>query len=171
MIDFFRIVFLKIIQFYKIFYTLIIKPLFSLLGLMALYIKLVQVSNSLEWLNRLNYDASVFIECWNNYTYIINFLGLANNIAGLYGLQPNEERQAFFINHRIHEYDFIHSLIFKYFQNNQFYKGCWNLTLYTIGIDYKDLIEIFWETVYGECPDIYDDDDDDNDSLDGILVL
>jgi len=140
----------KIIQFYKIFYTLIIKPLFSLLGLMALYIKLVQVSTSLEWLNRLNYDTSVFIECWNNYTYIINFLGLANNIAGLYGLQPSEGRQAFFINHRIHEYDFIYALLAEYFQNNQFYKGCWNLTLYTIGIDYKDLIEIFWETVYGE---------------------
>ena len=77
------------------------------MGLIALYIKLLQVSASLAWLNRLNYDASVFIEYWNHFSYIIGFLGLANNIAGLYGLSPSEERQTFFINHRIHEYDFL----------------------------------------------------------------
>ncbi|CAG8522034.1 9304_t:CDS:1 [Funneliformis mosseae] len=138
----------KVVLIYKLFYTFIVKPIFSLLGLMALYIKLLQVSTSLEWLNRLNYDTSVFVESWNNYNYILNFLGLANNIAGLYGLQPHEERQAFFVNHKIFEFDFVYSLL-EHFQENQFYKGYWNLTLYAVGIDYKDLIEIFWEEVYG----------------------
>ena len=31
------------------------------------------------------------------------------------------------------------------------------VALYAVGIDHKDLIEIFWEAVYGEFPDIYDD--------------
>ncbi|CAI2182535.1 2666_t:CDS:1 [Funneliformis geosporum] len=139
----------KFVLIYKLFYTFIVKPIFSLLGLMALYIKLIQVSTSLEWLNRLNY-ASLFVESWNHYTYLLNFLGLANNIAGLYGLQPNEERQAFFDIHKIHEYDFVYSLID---QKKQFYKRYWNLTLYAVGIDYKDLIEIFWDEVYGPDDD------------------
>ena len=65
----------------------------------------------------------------------------------------------FFINHRIHEYDFVYTLLTKYSQNNQMFKGYWNIALYSVGIDYKDLNDFFWEIVYDESPDIYDYDD------------
>ncbi|CAG8641610.1 4043_t:CDS:2, partial [Cetraspora pellucida] len=121
---------------YKLFYAIIARPTFLVLGLVALYIKLLLVSRSLAWIQQLTFDLpTVWKSLVDNPFYLITFLGLANNIAALYGIPSTEERQAFFENHRIHEYDFINALMHEFVKQNRRWKGFWNVALYTIGVN------------------------------------
>ncbi|CAG8564882.1 2827_t:CDS:2 [Racocetra fulgida] len=157
---------------YKLFYAVIARPTFLVLGLVALYIKLLLVSRSLAWIQQLTFDLpSVWKSLVDNPFYLITFLGLANNIAGLYGIPSTEERQAFYENHRIHEYDFINALMHE-FDKQKCWKGFWNVTLYTVGVNSRDLNDIFWESIYNDNPNIFDEDEvqiDDNNN-DSIVV-
>ncbi|RIB09506.1 hypothetical protein C2G38_264550 [Gigaspora rosea] len=156
---------------YKLFYTIIARPTFLILGLVALYIKLLLVSKSLVWIQQLKFDLpTVWKELVENPFSLIIFLGLANNIAGLYGIPSMEERQAFFENHRIHEYDFTNALMHEFVKQNKRCRGFWNIALYTVGVNSRDLNDIFWESIYGDNPNIFEDEIQINDIEESPVV-
>ncbi|CAG8597334.1 8876_t:CDS:1 [Ambispora leptoticha] len=144
---------------HKILYSLLARPLLILLGLIALYVKLLQVTSSLIWLQSLNFTNHVINDLFQNPSHVLSFLGLANNIAGLYGLDPADNRTMFFDHVRIHEYDFLHALLSGFMgDKRQYWIGYWNVLLYSIAIENRDLTEVFWEAVYGEPADYYEED-------------
>ncbi|CAG8460617.1 12751_t:CDS:1 [Ambispora gerdemannii] len=136
---------------YKILYSLLARPLLILLGLIALYVKSLQVTTSLKWVQSLSFTNHFINDLFQDPSHVLSFLGLANNIAGLYGLALEDDRTMFFEHVRIHEYDFLHALLNGFMQEQCI--GYWNVVIYLVAIKSRDLNEVFWEAVYGEPAD------------------
>ncbi|CAG8496565.1 9576_t:CDS:2 [Ambispora gerdemannii] len=148
---------------HKILYSLLARPLLILLGLIALYVKLLQVTSSLQWFQSLSLTNHLIDNLYQNPSHVLSFLGLANNIAGLYGLEPEDDRTMFFEHVRVHEYDFLHALLSGFMrEERQYWIGYWQIMLYSVAIKSQDLNEAFWESVYGETADRYDNEENRN---------
>src|SRR5205085_650694 len=126
---------------YKILYTLVVRPILAFLGVLALYVKLLQVMSSLQYFSTLTFSASFIHNIFDNSSHLFNFMGLANNIAGLYGRQREDERTIFFDAIRIHEYDFLHAMLRDFIETEKYWCGYWNIILYSISIGCDDLRE------------------------------
>ncbi|CAG8549450.1 2916_t:CDS:1 [Paraglomus occultum] len=164
---------------YQIVYALICRPILITLGLLAFYVKLLQVSVALSFFSQLNLGTSAIGELFNSPTSVLTFLGLANNVASLYGIPLEDDRKLFFDHVRIHEYDLLHAMLLTSCSSNSdepsdheepdrdlvradlpigikghVWSGYWNVVLFAIGIGGKELVNAFWNNVYGGEMDI-----------------